>query len=428
MLSNNKTDYRTARDIANRSNYGIYFYLVIFSIIVVFTPYFKDYPALLSVTGLIILISTIVRIICVVFFERLYKYNKKKWEILFDVSTLMLSGAWGTITMFSIIFYGWQWTTMLTCLSASAFAAGAVTTFSINYRLIFWYGLLMFVPTIITTTYIGTRESLTATFLFLSYLIFLLQIAKRLSNEYWKAYANTRLLDERARELEAKNRELEAFAYSVSHDLRAPLRSMDGFSKILLEDASAKLNQNEQQYLNKIRIAAQRMGQLIDDLLQLSRITRVKFNRERVNLSLLVQSNIDKLKQLDPNRNVDVVIEPDIETEGDKSLLDVALDKLINNAWKYTSKNNYSKIKFGSTMQDGQLVYYVKDNGVGFDTRYSDKLFGAFQRLHHYNEYPGTGIGLATVARIMQRHGGQVWANAKVDRGATFYFTVQRSM
>jgi light-regulated signal transduction histidine kinase (bacteriophytochrome) len=288
--------------------------------------------------------------------------------------------------------------------------------------------MIMFIPMLVMTIIINTQHSLTATFLFGAYFVFLMRNAKRLNVEYWTALRNTHLLDERARELEAKNAELESFAYSVSHDLRAPLRSLDGFSKLLIEDAGDKLNGVEQDYLQRICKAAQRMGQIIDDLLQLSRINRVSFTPRQVNLSNLVKSSFDKLRETEPARKVEIDIEPDIQVRGDASLLDIALQNLVNNSWKYTSKKHHPKIRFGTTTVDGERAYYIKDNGVGFDTRYSEKLFGPFQRLHGIDEFPGTGIGLATVKRIVNRHGGQVWANSKVNKGTTLYFTLGRSV
>jgi light-regulated signal transduction histidine kinase (bacteriophytochrome) len=278
------------------------------------------------------------------------------------------------------------------------------------------------------TVIVNTHYSLTATFLFATYYVFLMRNAKRLNKEYWTALHNTHLLDDRARELEAKNAELESFAYSVSHDLRSPLRSLDGFSKLLEEDARDKLDEVEKDYLRRISKAAQRMGQLIDDLLQLSRINRATFKPQQVNLSDMVKTNLEKLREKEPSRNIEIDIEPDVQVRGDASLLDIALQNLTSNSWKYTSKNPHSKIRFGTTVTNGERAYYIKDNGVGFDTRYSQKLFGPFQRLHGTDEFPGTGIGLATVKRIVDRHGGHVWANSKVDKGSTFYFTLGKSV
>jgi light-regulated signal transduction histidine kinase (bacteriophytochrome) len=225
------------------------------------------------------------------------------------------------------------------------------------------------------------------------------------------------LLDERARELES-------FAYSVSHDLRAPLRTIDGFSNMLYEDAGNRLTEEEVECLRRVREAAQRMGNLIDDLLELSRISRSKFRPKKINLSKLAESVTEKLRQQDPDRKVDIVVEPGVEVNADLSLLDVVLDNLLGNAWKFSSKKESPKIQFARTLIDGKTVYYVKDNGVGFNPRYKNKLFMPFQRLHHNEEFPGTGIGLATVKRIIEKHGGRVWANSKQNKGTTIYFTI----
>jgi len=229
---------------------------------------------------------------------------------------------------------------------------------------------------------------------------------------------------ERTARLEALNRELEAFSYSVSHDLRAPLRSIDGFSQSLLEDYAGRLDDTGRDYLCRVRAASQRMAQLIDDLLNLSRITRAEIYREEVDLSALARSIVAELQKSQPERPVEFTIAPGLAAEGDARLLRIALENLLNNAWKFTSKHPAARIEFGAMEQEGQTVYFIRDDGAGFDMAYADKLFGAFQRLHTASEFPGTGIGLATVQRIIHRHGGCVWARGEVERGATFYFTL----
>lgn len=226
-------------------------------------------------------------------------------------------------------------------------------------------------------------------------------------------------------ELTAVNKELEAFSYSVSHDLRAPLRGIDGFSQALLEDYTDKLDENGKDYLNRVRASALQMSQLIDDLLALSRVTRSEIKAESLDLSSLAQDVADDLDKDQKKRNVKFTIEAGMIALGDKRLLRVVLYNLISNAWKFTEKSPEATIEFGSTVQDGKTAYFVRDNGVGFDMRHSGKLFGAFQRLHSVAEFEGTGIGLATVSRIVHRHGGQIWAEAEVDKGATFFFTLQ---
>lgn len=226
-------------------------------------------------------------------------------------------------------------------------------------------------------------------------------------------------------ELKAVNRELEAFSYSVSHDLRAPLRSIDGFSQALLEDYQAQLDTTGQDYLRRIRSASQRMGQLIDDLLTLSRVTRSDIHLEPVDLSQLASDICSTLQQDQPARQVEFVIQTGLQAQGDSHLLQVALENLLNNAWKFTSKHPQARIEFGMIPQaNGIPTYFVRDDGAGFDMAYSSKLFGPFQRLHGIHEFPGNGIGLATVQRVVHRHGGRVWAEAGVEQGATFYFTL----
>jgi len=229
---------------------------------------------------------------------------------------------------------------------------------------------------------------------------------------------------ERTAQLEAANRELEAFSYSVSHDLRAPLRSIDGFSQALLEDCADKLNQEGKNYLHRVRAASQRMTQLIDDLLNLSRVTRSPVHREKVDLSAIARSIIAELKRAEPERQVEVRIAEGLTAICDGRLLRIVLENLLGNAWKFTSKRPSAKIEFGVTESGGKRVYFVRDNGAGFDMAYANKLFGAFQRLHSVNEFPGTGIGLATVQRIIHRHGGRVWAEGATGQGATFYFVI----
>ena len=231
-------------------------------------------------------------------------------------------------------------------------------------------------------------------------------------------------IQQRTAQLEATNKELEAFSYSVSHDLRSPLRSIDGFSQALLEDEADKVSEQGKDYLQRVRAAAQRMAELIDDLINLSRVTRAEMRLEKVNLTDIALSIARELKETQPDRQVEFRIADGIAASGDARLLRVALDNLLGNAWKYTGKHPKARIEFGVTGDNGKSAYFVRDDGAGFDMAYSDKLFGAFQRLHATSEYAGTGIGLATVQRIVRRHGGRIWAEGKVDEGATFYFTL----
>jgi signal transduction histidine kinase len=227
-----------------------------------------------------------------------------------------------------------------------------------------------------------------------------------------------------AAELEAANSELDAFAYSVSHDLRAPLRSIDGFSQVLLEDYAAQLDQAGRDSLQRVRAASQRMGTLIDDLLKLARVTRAEVRTEVVDLSGLARDIVSELQRAAPERQVDCTIAPGLTARGDARLLRVVLDNLLRNSWKYTANQPQPRIEFGSLEADGGRTFLVRDNGAGFDMKYADKLFGVFQRLHSAEEFEGTGVGLATVRRIITRHGGRIWAEGAVAQGATFYFTL----
>jgi len=229
----------------------------------------------------------------------------------------------------------------------------------------------------------------------------------------------------RTAELRTANHELDSFAHSVAHDLRAPLRAIDGFSQALQEECADAVGAAGQEYLRHVRESAQHMGRLIDDLLALSRITRADLRRRKVDLSALARAALERLRVAEPARQVDVFIHDGIVAEGDRNLLSIVLDNLLGNAWKFTRRQAWARIEVGARDQDGRAVYFVRDNGAGFDMAYADKLFGVFQRLHPAHEFEGMGIGLATVQRIVQRHGGCVRAEGEMGNGATFYFTLQ---
>ncbi len=256
-----------------------------------------------------------------------------------------------------------------------------------------------------------------------------LEKVRRSLNEYQNALQNYRehledLVEQRTDELTVMNKELESFSYSVSHDLRAPLRTIDGFSHALSEECGQDLNESGQNYLKRIRDACQRMAALIDDLLHLSRVTRTGMNVREINLSQIADRIRKNLETQDPGRSVEWVLPPEMTVRGDEGLLRVLLENLLGNAWKFTARREDARIELGVIDTEGQRTYYVRDNGAGFDMQYADKLFGPFQRLHSAAEFEGTGVGLATVQRIVRRHGGRVWAEGQTDKGATFYFTL----
>jgi signal transduction histidine kinase len=246
-----------------------------------------------------------------------------------------------------------------------------------------------------------------------------------------------RRVEQRTAQLAATNRELESFAYSISHDLRAPLRALDGFSEILLQDYGAVIDETGRGYLRRIKGAANHMAGLMDGLLQLSRLNREALVLEDVDLTDLARSVVTDLREQDPDRTVDVLVEPGLHAEADPKLLRVVLVNLLGNAWKFTARHETARIEVGAAQHaegengggdggggtDG-IAFYVKDDGAGFDPRYARNLFGAFQRLHTPDQFEGTGIGLATVQRIVHRHGGAVWAEGEVEKGATFWFTL----
>jgi light-regulated signal transduction histidine kinase (bacteriophytochrome) len=244
-------------------------------------------------------------------------------------------------------------------------------------------------------------------------------------NEVRRANADLeRRVAERTRQLEAANRELEAFAYAVSHDLRAPLRSMSGFSQILQESAPPELDEKSRHYLRRIHDASMRMSGLIEDLLNLSRIGRSELTARPISLSQIAAEAAAAVRERHPTREVHLDITPGMEVSADPRLLRIALENLVSNAWKYTSRTAQARVSIGTEAGENGPVYFVRDNGVGFDMKYVDKLFVPFQRLHPETEFPGNGIGLVTVQRIVARHGGRIWADAKPDEGATFYFTL----
>ena len=232
---------------------------------------------------------------------------------------------------------------------------------------------------------------------------------------------------ERTAQLEASNSELESFSYSVSHDLRTPLRGIDGFSRILLEDYTDRLDQEGKENLHRIRAACKRMGLLIDDLLNLSRLARFEMSVDKVNLSELSRQITGDLIKAQPDRKVEFIIADELIGQGDERLLKIMLQNLLGNAWKYSARQAKAAIEFGRVHHDGEPAYFVRDNGVGFDMAYAGKLFKPFQRLHGTEDFPGTGIGLALVQRIVQRHGGRAWAEGEVGKGARFYFTLKGS-
>jgi signal transduction histidine kinase len=231
-------------------------------------------------------------------------------------------------------------------------------------------------------------------------------------------------LEENVLHLQALNKDLDAFNYSVTHDLRTPLRAVDGYSRELLLNLGDRLDQNSRSDLSRIRAAATRMGQLIDDLLNLSRLTRAEMEIGDVNLSTLATDIIRECRRTNPQRQVEISVPSDIHVQGDPKLLRIVLENLISNAWKFTEMRPQAKIEMGVLDQNGKRVVYVKDNGAGFDMAYVGKLFGPFQRLHNADEFPGTGIGLSTAHRIIQRHGGTIWAEGKVNEGAAIYFSL----
>jgi light-regulated signal transduction histidine kinase (bacteriophytochrome) len=243
------------------------------------------------------------------------------------------------------------------------------------------------------------------------------QMEQKLNEAYQK-------IETRTKELEMINEHLDSFAYSVSHDLRAPLRAISGFAQVLLDTQGDKVNEEMRHYLNRISEGAQKMGQLIDDLLDFSRATRSEIKYEKINVENIVNDLVKAYRDVELDRDIEFIVNPLGEVEADKEMLKVVFSNLIQNAIKFTIDRKKARIEIGSEQKEDHIQFYVKDNGIGFDMRYKDKLFKAFQRLHTDERFTGTGIGLTTVKRIVSKHGGNIWANGEVDKGAEFYFTL----
>ena len=233
-------------------------------------------------------------------------------------------------------------------------------------------------------------------------------------------------VQQRTAELQFANRELEAFGYSVSHDLRTPLSAIDGFARILYKDLYNDIGDEYKDYLSRIISASEKMSNLITGLLNLSRISRVELNMEEVRVDLIATTIINRLTKSAPSRNLKVTIQPDITVYADSELLTIAMENLLNNAWKFTRYNKDAEVQIGTMEHNGNMTYFVKDNGAGFDIKESEKLFNPFQRFHDYKKFEGSGIGLATVKRIIAKHGGRVWAESEIDKGTTIYFIIPK--
>jgi two-component system sensor histidine kinase/response regulator len=246
----------------------------------------------------------------------------------------------------------------------------------------------------------------------------------RESEQAARELAETRA--ELVQDLEHKNRELESFSYAVSHDLRAPLRRIEAFGRAVQESQGDRLDENGHRFLDRIQEASRQMSQLIDDVLYLAKVSRAELRQHEVDLSALVESILERLREAEPGRSVETRVRPGVIVMGDGRLLRIALTNLLENAWKFTARQAAPRIEFGMTTAAGEPTYFVRDNGAGFDMAYVDRLFGPFQRLHLASEFPGSGIGLATVQRIIHRMGGRVWAEGLVGQGATFSFTLGR--
>jgi len=416
--------YLADKDIAKRTQWASLVYLIVFLLIISFTPYLKDHYYETIFLGVFISSISVVRTILVMRYDKYYISSPDRWRIIFSISTYLLAGAWGVFCMMAVAQYNLEWTAMLVVLSTAGIASVAVTTLCIYPNIIIVFLILMLVPSICVTAYLSTKQSFAVMIMFLIFAFYLYFVAKRLSREYWTALENSFLLDHRARQLEGSNRELESYSYSIAHDLRGPLRTITAFSQILLDEANDRLKISERDYLNRIVHAAKYLADLIDDILELSRLTRLNISHVDVNLTAIAEECIYTLRSAEPERFVNVKIEKNLIASGDAKLLRIVLQNLLGNAWKFTRTCENPEIAIGTIKQDSGDVFYVSDNGIGFDMKYAKKIFGIFQRLHTRDEFEGTGIGLANVERVITRHGGSIWVDAKPNEGAAFYFTL----
>ncbi|HHJ16053.1 MAG TPA: hypothetical protein ENJ80_05080 [Gammaproteobacteria bacterium] len=413
-------------DMAKRSRASGLVYLTLYVIIFLFTPYSEDHPAVMLPAGGAILLLVAVRTWLIYRFDGIYPPKPGQWLNGFMACTLLLAAVWGGMSAFAVHFYALEWTSMLILLSTAGISAGAITTLSIHRRLILASLALLLLPATITTATLQTREALAITLMFITYCGFMLGIAIRVNKEYWHALNNAILLDQRARQLESSNQELESYSYSIAHDLRTPLRSIIGFSQILMESAHDKFSENERSDLKRVITAGKHMAELIDDILELSRISRKDLASRQTDLSNLASTHAQLLASQAPERSVSFNIEPGLSASGDPKLLGIALQNLLDNAWKFTSNRDNAEISLRASQVDNETVYSLCDNGVGFDMAYAEMLFKPFYRLHNGTEFPGTGVGLATVERIILRHGGRIWAEAETGKGTCVHFTLRK--
>ncbi len=411
-------------DLSRRSQLSGLAYLTLFGIILTFTPYAQDHTALAIAVSAIIATCAGLRFLLIYHFNRFYPRFPQRWLACFSLLTLTLAVTWGLFSAHTLQYYSLEWTAMLALLSTAGISSGAITTLSIHRPLVSAYLALLLLPPIVAALLLQSKEGYAITLVLLVYYTFMLSVAKGINSAYWSALNNTLLLNQRTRELEASNQELETYSYSIAHDLRTPLRSIIGFSQILKDKCRDKLGADDYDGLERIIRAGKHMALLIDDILDLSRITRRNIEQRDIDLSRLVQKQVDILADIAPGRAISINIQPELSARGDYRLLSVALQNLMENAWKFTLNQPRAEITFRSQQQDRQTVYCLCDNGVGFDMEHAGNLFKPFERLHRSGEFPGTGIGLATVQRVIARHGGRIWAESAPDKGTCFYFTL----
>ncbi len=412
-------------DLARRSKLSAAVYVTLYGVIILSTPYANHHTAIAVLVGVVILLSAVLRSWLVFRFDTLYPPRPDRWLAWFTLFTLLLAGTWGLFCAHAVLQYGLAWTAMLALLSTAGISAGAIATLSIHRNLIMAFLALLLLPPTAAAAYLNSRESFAVTLMFLTYCAFMFSVARGINKEYWKALNNALLLDERARELEASNQELESYSYSIAHDLRTPLRSIIGFSQILKQELGERLAPSQRDDLERIVTAGKHMARLIDDILELSRITRLELEHSEIDISKLVRAQADSLTKNAPERSISFRIQPGLRARGDARLLTIAVQNLLENAWKFTRNKEQAEIVFDAINRGEETVYCLCDNGVGFDMAHAAKLFNPFERLHKQAEFPGTGIGLATVQRIILRHGGRIWAESALGKGACFYFTLK---
>jgi signal transduction histidine kinase len=427
---------RTDQELAHRSRTAAFSHFAIAGVVYFATPYRFDHPRLIGALLLITFVLGLWRLVLNLGFPRLYALSRRGYRRVFFYSTLGSAASWGAFTGLTVLLYRLDTTTFLLLAIAVGVSAGAVVPFSPRMRLYGWFAALMLGPPIVCTSLLGGPDGVALTALLVFGLGFLLIQGQLLSGEYWRALRNSMLLELRAaeleearnqaesanRRLEAKNAELDSFVYSVSHDLKTPLVTVDGFAGMLAEDYGDRLGDQGREYLGRLRACAQQMGHLIQDLLALSRIGRESRPPEAVPLDELVSTFRSEAGPLLGSRGIEVVVRETGVLWGVRSQIEQVTRNLLSNAAKYIGATPRPLVEVGMLERGAFVECYVRDNGIGIDARYHEKVFEIFHRLQDV-EAEGTGVGLAIAKKIVESVGGRIWVESEVGQGSTFRFT-----